>query len=112
MACSYLTLALFLPVQSDVVNSKLIRNLMQLLVNTVLERAVASYEAFSAPLPPLVSAPGAGGGGTRERMTGWAVQRQARRAPGERLSPAAPGTRPPAQHTGDSCCSTRGAPGA
>jgi len=50
-----------------VVNSKLIRNLMQLLVNTVLERAVASYEAFSAPLPPLVSAPG--GGGTANAVT-------------------------------------------
>jgi len=69
LACSYLTLALFLPVQSDVVNSKLIRNLMQLLVNTVLERAVASYEAFSAPLPPLVSAPGGGGGGTANAVT-------------------------------------------
>jgi hypothetical protein len=56
-------------VQSDVVNSKLIRNLMQLLVNTVLERAVASYEAFSAPLPPLVSAPGGGAGGAANAVT-------------------------------------------
>ena len=69
MACSYLTHTLLLLVQSDVVNSKLIRNLMQLLVNTVLERAVASYEAFSAPLPPLVSAPGAGGGGAANAVT-------------------------------------------
>ena len=55
--------------QSDVVNSKLIRNLMQLLVNTVLERAGASYEAFSAPLPPLVSAPGGGAGGAANAVT-------------------------------------------